>query len=373
MTTASFSRSRAWEITRPSRSASTRPCTRPSSFSSIRTRQSSLTKARLATASTASRDRRCARTAGPVELVERDRRPGLLRAGSRIAKTRVAHRHQRVLVHRLLHQLGELAGLGPAGRGRPRRPAPRAGSPARSYVPRNGATSTLGGDARRRERRRGLDAGELGEQLAVQLLRTGRACCRRSSAAPPPAPRRAAAAGTPTARSCRRRGRSAGLAVPAVAAPAEAPRARSRRRRPGAPPAARPSPPRRPRRAAACRRAPARPSGGAGRTPARPRPTAVIRPAGPTARGSPHWIAGSGSAPPSERWPTAARCSSASSGSVPVRRRPSGSSSRVRSAASQVPPVSFSTTRPASENPELQYDQVAPSGWFWAASASSST
>ena len=46
---------------------------------------------------------------------------------------------------------------------------------------------------------------------------------------------------------------------------------------------------------------------------------------------------------------------------------------RVRTASSQVPPVSFSMTRPAREKPELQYDQVAPSGWFCATSPSWAT
>ena len=47
--------------------------------------------------------------------------------------------------------------------------------------------------------------------------------------------------------------------------------------------------------------------------------------------------------------------------------------SRSRIAWSHVVPVSFSITRPRSEKPELQYDHVAPRGWFWAASASTST
>src|SRR4029079_15160913 len=36
-------------------------------------------------------------------------------------------------------------------------------------------------------------------------------------------------------------------------------------------------------------------------------------------------------------------------------------------------PVSFSMIRPSTENPELQYDQVAPNGWIRAASPSTST
>ncbi len=95
----------------------------------------------------------------------------------------------------------------------------------------------------------------------------------------------------------------------------------------------------------------------------------LIRPAGPADRGSPQAAgARSSSSPGSPMCPTAARCSSASSGSVPVCSRPSGVTSRSRIASSHVPPVTCSITRPASERPELQYDQVAPSGWFCAAS-----
>ena len=98
----------------------------------------------------------------------------------------------------------------------------------------------------------------------------------------------------------------------------------------------------------------------------------VTSPAGPTERISPHVGLGTCS-PSTSMWPTAAECRSASSGSVTVLASPSGVNSRSRIAWSQVVPVSFSITRPRSEKPELQYDHVAPRGWFWAASASTST
>ena len=46
---------------------------------------------------------------------------------------------------------------------------------------------------------------------------------------------------------------------------------------------------------------------------------------------------------------------------------------RCLRASSQVSPVSFSMTRPASTKPALQYDQVTPSGWFCFCSDSSAT
>ncbi len=98
-----------------------------------------------------------------------------------------------------------------------------------------------------------------------------------------------------------------------------------------------------------------------------------MSPAGPSERGRPHTGARSGTPPSCAVWPTAARCSSASSGRVTVCRSPSGVKIRSRIASSQVVSVSFSTTRPMSEKPALQYDQVAPSGWFCATFARAPT
>ena len=79
----------------------------------------------------------------------------------------------------------------------------------------------------------------------------------------------------------------------------------------------------------------------------------LISPAGPQERGSIQTGAGTGRPSASSMWPSAARCSSASSGSVTVLVRPSGSTTRSRSAASQVVPVTCSTSRPATTKPAL--------------------
>ena len=100
----------------------------------------------------------------------------------------------------------------------------------------------------------------------------------------------------------------------------------------------------------------------------------LISPIGPQARGSIHTGATSSGAPgDGSTWPTAARWSSASSGSVPVWVRPSGANSRSRIAASHTLPVTTSITRPRIEKPVLQYDIVAPSGWVCSSVAHEST
>ena len=91
---------------------------------------------------------------------------------------------------------------------------------------------------------------------------------------------------------------------------------------------------------------------------------AVIKPAGPIDRTSVQVVVGTGSSPGSWTCPTAVRCSNASSGSVTVPSSPSGSIRRSRSARSHVSPVRCSTIRPARTYPALQYENVAPSGWF---------
>ena len=50
---------------------------------------------------------------------------------------------------------------------------------------------------------------------------------------------------------------------------------------------------------------------------------------------------------------------------------PSGLRMRSSSTRSSGWPVTFSIMRPISENPELQYDQVAPRGWFCGSSDNS--
>nr|WP_244632023.1 hypothetical protein [Microbacterium sp. Se63.02b] len=100
----------------------------------------------------------------------------------------------------------------------------------------------------------------------------------------------------------------------------------------------------------------------------------LTSPAGPIARGSIHAGARVGS--PSSSTPVcplAARNMIASSGRVVECVSPSGVISSSRIAWSQLVPVIFSITRPASTKPELQYDIVAPSGWFCATPSSRAT